>query len=151
MEALPGDDPANADIFAVAAVHPASSVRARVASKKRLPLNAVLTLAADPSAAVRCATLLHPELRRVAKEGLLLRMMASDPAVASVVARMLNRFELASIAELCEAVAVHKDPDVRLAAASSDDTPRMMLNRLSKDPSAEVAAAATRSLLHGFD
>lgn len=148
--ALDGDDATNAGFFAAAAAHPSASVRERVAAKKCLPVDAALTLATDVSSSVRQAVLQHTGFRRVARERLIVEMMSTDPGVARAVAGMLNRFEMASISVLCDAVEAHPDPGVRLVAAQSENTPSTLLHKLCRDVMADVAAAANRNLTVKF-
>jgi hypothetical protein len=79
-----------------------------------------------------------------------MQMLNGDSEVGMVIASMLGRFELASIAELCEAVRTHADPKVRLAAAASEASPAILLNRLAQDAAPDVAFAARRTLAARF-
>lgn len=146
VDSLCGDNPDFAGLFAAASTHPSARVRASAARKDCLPPDAAMELANDRCADVRRAVARHPMFRRLAGDDTILRMIASDPETAEIVAENLDRFERADIEAIGDALLKDADPMVRLRMAEGSCTPLKLLNRLCQDVAAEVAGAARLNL-----
>ncbi len=88
--------------------------------------------------------------QRFAMDPLILRMIASDPDVATAVAANFGSLQIANVDTVGEALLCHSDTNVRLKLAESEGTPMKLLNNLRHDSARDVAQAAHRTLRSRF-
>ena len=150
IDALPGDEPSFAGVFAAASSHPAATVRLGAARKECLPADAVMELADDRCASVRRTVVSNACFQRFAMNPLVLRMIASDPEVAAEIAENFGALQIASADVVGAALVSHSDTSVRQKLAENDDTPIKLLNQLRHDSAREVARAAHQTLESRF-
>jgi hypothetical protein len=77
---------------------------------------------------------------------MLLRLAASDPAVAEVMAEYLHDFTGCDLARVERSLAVHADPSVRLALAGNGQTSRSVLVLLRGDTDPAVTTLAQQQI-----
>lgn len=121
IDALPGNEPSFAGVFAAASSHPAAPVRISAARKECLPADSEMELASDPCASVRRGIVSNVFFQRFAMNPLVLRMIASDPEVAAAVAENFNALQIASLEVVGEALLNHRDTSVRLRLAECEE------------------------------
>jgi hypothetical protein len=150
VEALPGNEPSFAGLFAAASSHPKATVRISAASKECLPADSAMELASDPCATVRRTVVSNAFFQRFAMDSLVLRMIASDPEVAAEIAENLSALQITNADVVGESSLSHPDPSVRLKLAEGSNTPISLLNQLRHDSVREVAHAAHTALRSRF-
>lgn len=150
IDALPGSEPSFAGLFAAASSHPAASVRMSAATKECLPADSAMELASDPCATVRRSVVSNVFFRRFAMNPLVLRIIASDPEVASAIAEKLTALQIANADVIGEAFIAHPDTSVRLKLAGSASAPINLLNKLRHDLARDVVRAADATLRERF-
>jgi hypothetical protein len=150
LDALPGNEPSFAGLYAAASSHAAASVRASAARKECLPADSAMELASDPCATVRREVVSNALFLRFAMDPLVLRMIASDPEVAEAIAENFSALQIANADAVGESLLNHPDPNVRLRLAEGTSTPINLLNKLRHDPAREVAHAAHQTLRARF-
>ena len=102
----------------------------------------VRLLADDPCAEVRRQLVSSRALVQHADTDMLLRLAASDPAVAEVLAEYLHDFTGCDVEQFETKLAIQPDPSVRLLLAHNGEVSLSTLALLAEDPDAGVAAAA---------
>lgn len=144
------DTPAFAELYGLAAGHPATAVREQVAAKENLPADAVAALARDPAIPVLATIVGHPVFAAQATLESLRALIATDPRVAIAIATVygLVGFPRADKAALARALAEHPDPGVAraLVEMARERIPVRVVRMLLKHPEPSVVRAA-RSML----
>jgi hypothetical protein len=141
VRSLP-DRPENRPIFDLAARHPAARVRVAVCHVENLSPEMVRLLADDPCADVRRQLVSSKAIVRHADADMLLRLAASDPTVAEVMAEYLYDFTGCDVDQVEAELAAHPDPSVRLALARNGQVSRRTLAQLSGDSDPAISASA---------
>ena len=140
------DNKDSADMFVVAARHPASSVREAVAGNQCLPESVVKALSADKSINVLRRLVYNERFKEKATFKQLEKLVALDTEIAESIANNIEDFKEAGTEKLDELLVIHADPSVARSLADSYTTPEKVLKTLLKHADPCVVGAAKDSL-----
>lgn len=140
------DSPELGWLFDIAARHAAMKVRAAVAKYENLSPETVRLLAEDACSEIRRQLVSSPALKRLADTEMLLRLAASDPAIAEELAEHLYDFTGCCIPRVEAYLCRHTDPSVRLFLAHNGEVSVRTLALLALDNDPGVAASARRQV-----
>ena len=132
----------NADMFGLAARHPASKVRAAVAWNHCLPESVVKALYADKSINVLRRLVWNARFKEMATLEQIEKLLGLDTEIAETIANNIQDFKGAGTEKLDELLVTHADPSVARSLASSYNTPEKLLKTLLTHADPGVAGAA---------
>lgn len=143
------DDAKHHEFFALAARHPASSVREAVACKDCLAEETVRELCKDSSISVLRNLVRSLGFRKYAPEEEVLRLLGLDSEIAQSVADNLESFQQLDASELASILAEHQDPSVVASVAGNYSAPKKIVKGLVGHPDPYVARQAVERLKEG--
>ena len=136
------DNKDSADMYAVAARHPASGVREAIASNQCLPESVVKALYADKSINVLRRLVWNARFKEMATLEQIEKLLGLDTEIAETIANNIQDFKGAGTEKLDELLVTHADPSVARNLASSYNTPEKLLKTLLTHADPGVAGAA---------
>jgi len=136
------DNRDNADLFSLAARHPASTVREYVAYKDHMPDSAVKLLSADKSIAVLRNLVRSQKFKEHATLEELEKLISLDTEIAQSIAGDIESFPEADTSKLAALVATNSDPSVVASLAGCYSTPKKILKTLLNHADPHVVSEA---------
>ena len=143
------DSADNAELFRLAAEHPATDVRENVAYKENLDDGTVEMLAADSCPSVIRSLVSRSAFKRWVPQSRLIEIIKSDPDAAESVAGSVSEYENVDGNALAKFLAGMPDPQIRCTLAGNYSCPKTIAKMLLSDPDPAVRAAAEERISNG--
>lgn len=140
------DDSNNDDFFALAAKHPASTVRENVAYKDKISEETVNHLINDTSVPVLRNLSRSEAFKEHASHDVVEKLVKFDVEIAQNVAGDFESYQKANATKLCSALMSLPDPSISYSLASNYSTPKKLLKELQNHKDPYVASEARRRL-----
>ncbi len=132
----------NSELFDVAALHPASSVREYVAYKDNISDATLKKLSSDQSISVLRNLVRSRKFKEQANYDDVVRLIGLDIEIAQSIASDIEAFSEIDTGKLAQLIASHEDPSVVASLAGSYGTPKKVLKSLLGHPDPYVVSEA---------
>ena len=132
--------------FALAARHPASSVRENIAYKDNISKEILSLLKADKSLPVLRNLVRTVTFKKNASEEDIERLIRLDVEIAQNIAGDIDSYEQADAGKLCAIILSMEDPSILASLAGNYNTPKKVLKELVNNPDPYVALQAKNQL-----
>jgi len=132
--------------FALAAQHPASSVRENIAYKDKISEEIMSTLIADKSIPVLRNLVRSEAFKENASAADIERLIHLDVEIAQSIAGDIDSYQQADASKLCAVILSMEDPSILASLAGNYSTPKKVLKELVNHPDPYVASEAKKRL-----
>jgi hypothetical protein len=132
--------------FALAAKHPASSVRENIAYKDKLSEEILSLLINDKSIPVLRNLVRTEAFKENASAGDIERLIKLDVEIAQNIAGDIDSYQQADASKLCSVILELDDPSILASLAGNSSTPKKVLKELLNHSDPYVASEAKRRL-----
>lgn len=136
----------NSDYFALAAKHPASSVRENVAYKDKMSKETLNQLINDSSVAVLRNLVRTEAFKEHAADDVIEKLVMFDLEIAQNIAGDFDSYQNANPTKLCATLMGLSDPSVSYALAGNYNSPKKILKELAGHSDPYVSSEAKRRL-----
>lgn len=136
----------NDDFYALAAKHPASTVRENVAYKDKISEETLMQLIDDSSVTVLRNLVRSEAFKEYASEDVIEKLIKFDHEIAQSVAGDFDSYQQANSGKLCTALMSLSDPSISYSLAGNYNTPKKILKELSAHSDPYVSEEAKRRL-----
>jgi hypothetical protein len=140
------DNSRNNDFFALAAKHPASTVRENVAYKDKISEEIVNHLINDTSISVLRNLIRSEAFKEHASHDVVEKLVKFDIEIAQNVAGDFEAYQQANSTKLCAALMALSDPSISYSLAGNYNAPKKLLKELQNHKDPYVASEARRRL-----
>ncbi len=142
------DNAKNNDFFALAAKHPATSVRENVAYKDKISEEIVNHLINDSSISVLRNLIRSEAFKEHASHEVVEKLVNFDIEIAQNVAGDFEAYQQANSTKLCTVLMALSDPSIAYSLAGNYNAPKKLLKELLNHNDPYVASEARRRLEH---
>jgi hypothetical protein len=140
------DSKDSSKFFALAARHPASSVRENIAYKDNITKETLSLLKIDKSLAVLRNLVRTEAFKKNASEEDIERLIHLDVEIAQNIAGDIDSYEQADAVKLCAIFLSMEDPSILASLAGNYSAPKKVLKELANNPDPYVALQAKKQL-----